>query len=160
MSITITARAIPTVALSAWETIDQFLLFQHGDWDSLRGALIDEICAERSGELGAVTDLERMLLKEYFSAPPVYAGFQEVLSLVRSELSSWHTSTLDLAQRLIDSGDQDTALAEGFRAAAKGLPRPGSIVLDGQGRGVLPQNGESKPCGHHRPTDVAAPPVT
>ncbi len=138
MSITITARAVPAVASSSWEMIDQFLLFKHGDWDALRNTLINELCSSRADDLGPVSALERLLLAEYFTRPPVFVGFREVLALVRQELALWPEATLELADRMIASGDHEAVVNEAFRAAAQARTRPGRIIVDGCDRGVEP----------------------
>jgi hypothetical protein len=119
MSITITVRAIPEVARSSWETVNEHLLFKHGDWDLLRRSLVETVCSARANELGGVSAVEQLLLQAFYESRPVYVDIREALALVRQELIHWPEETIALAERLVDGGQADVVRSEAFRLAAR-----------------------------------------
>jgi hypothetical protein len=101
MSFTITAQAIPSVANSDWETIDEYLLHRQGDWKILRGGLIHLVCDRVTRDGGPVSRLEEFLLCEFYRQPPVHAGFHDALRLVRAELGAWPEEARNLFEHLL-----------------------------------------------------------
>jgi hypothetical protein len=101
MSITITAQAIPSVATSNWETVNEHLLRQHGDWRSLRGGLIHLVCERVTREGDPVSRLEEFLLLEFYRQPAVHVGFLDALRLVRAETSTWPGDVRNLVEYLL-----------------------------------------------------------
>jgi hypothetical protein len=89
MSFTITAQAIPAVAGSEWDVVDEHLLRRQGDWRILRAGLIHAVCQRVSAEGDPVSRLEEFLLCRFYEAPPVHVGFRTVLATVREELARW-----------------------------------------------------------------------
>jgi hypothetical protein len=101
MSSTITAQAIPSVALGDWETIDEHLRNPKGDWVALRGGLLHLVCDRVTREGDPVTRLEELLLLEHYRTTVVHTEFRDVLRLVRTELSSWSTEVANLVEHLL-----------------------------------------------------------
>jgi hypothetical protein len=101
MSFTITAQAIPSVARSDWETVDEYLLHKQGDWKILRGGLIHLVCDRVTRDGDPVSRLEEFLLCEFYRQPPVHAGFLDALRLVRAELVAWPEEARNLVEHLL-----------------------------------------------------------
>jgi hypothetical protein len=101
MSFTITAQAIPSVAHSDWETVDEYLLHKQGDWNILRGGLIHLVCSRVTRDGDPVSRLEEFLLCEFYRQPPVHAGFHDALRLVRAEMAAWPEEARNLVEHLL-----------------------------------------------------------
>lgn len=100
MSFTITAQAIPSVALGSWETIDRHLLEPTADWVILRAGLLHAVCERVSKSGDQVSRLEEVLLIEYYAAPPVRASFLDVLAFIRQETENWPAEARQLVEHL------------------------------------------------------------
>jgi hypothetical protein len=101
MSFTITAQAIPSVASSDWETINEHLLRKHDDWTILRSGLIHLVCDRVANDGDPVTRLEEFLLCEFYRQPAVHAGFHDALRLIRAELAAWPDEARNLVEHLL-----------------------------------------------------------
>lgn len=111
MSLTITAQAVPSVANSSWEVVDDHLYRESYDWVTLRSGLIHLLCKRVTSDGNPVTRLEELLVNEFYKAPPVRISFLDVLELVRKETANWSPDALELTERLLASDPRFPASA-------------------------------------------------
>lgn len=101
MSFTITTQAIPSVARSDWETVNDHPLRGQGDWVILRSGLIHLVCDRVARDGDPVSRLEEFLLCEFYRQPAVHAGFHDALRLVRAEITDWPVEVRHLFEHLL-----------------------------------------------------------
>jgi hypothetical protein len=101
MSITITAQAVPSVANSSWEVVDDHLYRENYDWATLRNGLIHLLCKRVTHEGNPVTRLEELLINEFYKAPSVRITFLDVLELIRKETDRWSPGAIGLTERIL-----------------------------------------------------------
>lgn len=101
MSLTITAQAVPSVAKSSWDNINKHLAFTEGDWVLLRIGLIHAVCDRVTKEGNTISRVEEFFLIKFFENPPIKASFLDVLELIRKDLASWPSGSVNFFEQIL-----------------------------------------------------------